>query len=67
MKNKFNKMKTNQNNEGQIKKKNNNINFDWIVKLKTNQILTKGTRRKIKKIGTKMKKQKLEIVIKVLN
>jgi len=47
MKNKFNKIKTNQNNEGQIKKKNN-INFDWIVKLKTNQILTKGTRRKKK-------------------
>jgi hypothetical protein len=36
-----------------------------MVKLKTNQTLTKGTRRKIKKI-TKIKKI-LEIIIKVLN
>jgi hypothetical protein len=57
MKNKFNKMKTNQNNEGQIKKKNN-INFDWIMKLKTDQIITKGTRRKIKKNKNQNEKKK---------
>jgi hypothetical protein len=49
-----------------VKLKNqNNINFDWIIKLKTNKTLTKKPMKKIKikRIRTEMKKKTWEIII----
>jgi len=48
----------NQNNEDQIRKKNDIINWNWMMKLKTSQNFIKWSRTKIKnkKIRTKLKK-----------
>jgi hypothetical protein len=52
------KGKTNQKNEGQIKKKNKAYN--WMMKLKAKRILIKELRKKIKKIITiKMRKKNI--------
>jgi hypothetical protein len=42
------KWKTNQDNEGQIRKKKYNINSNWMMKLKTNKTFLKITKKKNK-------------------
>ena len=53
------KWKKNQKNKGQIEKKKNSINFDWIMKLKANKTWTKRPRKKIKNQKNKYQNKKI--------
>jgi hypothetical protein len=65
MKNKFNKMKTNKNNEGQIKKKQHKLWLNYEIENRSN--FNKRDKEKNKKNKNQNEKKILEIIIKVLN